>query len=373
MRIHDSPNDRTAQRDDQLLRRARLPVQHWHPAQLDAQLQSIQREHGTSLATAWLYQTLCQHPEHREFISQFQSAPLPTATDGSFPLMVCIVPGAFYREHPRTGAGGARLREQLHLLGISTQVIPIRSTGTLAENSQIIRRYLSEHTDQPLAIISLSKGSADIKCAMRDEPSAFANVRLWYSISGTLSGAQLVDWVQQRAWARLVNRFYFRMTRRDQRFFSDLAYGSRGELNFPLCLPDGMTLVHVAGFPLRHHTRTRLARVWYRRFEPFGPTDSAIRLGDLLHLPGYVLPVWGVDHYFKDSTAVGHIARGFYQHATALAGCTTGRETRRSIDDALPTEVSCEAISQRNPSLHDDNRSRTAQALHESLTGERRL
>ncbi len=193
MRLTQSLNDRCRRLDDQLLQSALLPVDDWSDIGLAAQLANVQRMHGTQFATAWLYQTLNQHPAHSDFIGQFSSARAETLP-ASIPLSVCVVPGAFYQEYPRVDSSGHALRSELRAHGIDTELIPIRSTGTLNENAIIIRQFLRDRRHQPLALISLSKGGADIKVALQQSMEDFQHVRLWYSISGTLSGAELVTW-----------------------------------------------------------------------------------------------------------------------------------------------------------------------------------
>lgn len=318
MRLRDSFNEQCTQLDDQLLGSAHWPIEQWDGHALEATLNEVQRSHGTELATAWLYRALVQHPNHREFVEQFEANLTSDITDET-PLKVCIVPGAFYREYPRIDSSGQALRDELQRCGITTQFVPVKSTGSVDENARIIRSFLRDHSSEPLALISLSKGGSDIKVALRQSSEDFQNVRLWYSISGTLSGVELVNWVQRRWWARAMNTLFFRLSRRDWKFFSDMARGPEGSLDFSLECPSHLTIVHVAAFPLRRHTQTRMARAWYRRFEILGPTDSMIMLRELLHVPGHVLPIWGVDHYWKQASAVRLIARGFAQHARQLS------------------------------------------------------
>ena len=65
-------------------------------------------------------------------------------------------------------------------------------------------------------------------------------------------------------------------------------------------VPDWLTVIHVAGFPLERHLSGRLARRGFRRLAPLGPNDGAgIVLADLCRLPGLIYPVWGADHYLR--------------------------------------------------------------------------
>ena len=334
MRLRNSFTEQCRLLDDQLLHSAHLPIEDWDSHALETMLNDVHAAHGTEFATAWLYHALARHPANREFIEQFEASST-AAIPNELPLTVCIVPGAFYREYPRIDSSGQALRKELLSCGIETQLIPVKSTGSLDENAAIIRSFLREHAAEQLALISLSKGGSDIKVALRQSRDDFKNVRLWYSISGTLSGVELVNWVQRRWWARIINALYFCLCLRDPRFITDMARGPAGSLDFPLTCPSHMTLVHVAAFPVGRHSLTRMSSTWYRRFEKHGPNDSMIMLRELLHLPGLVLPVWGVDHYWKQASAVRLVARGFAQHAHRLTNQPTAHSDARTTVRAL--------------------------------------
>ena len=81
---------------------------------------------GLDEATARLYRSVCESAPHREFIAAIEqlmretaSPPPPTDTT------LVIVPAAFYRENPRSGADGHIVRAQAEALGWKVDSIPL--------------------------------------------------------------------------------------------------------------------------------------------------------------------------------------------------------------------------------------------------------
>jgi hypothetical protein len=169
----------------------------------------------------------------------------------------------------------------------------------LEQNSKILCEFLRSQGKQPTLLVSLSKGAADIKWALRDDPLCFQHVKLWVSIGGLLTGTPLINWVSARPPIDWINRLVFYLKGRDYRFFTQLGIAPQGALGFDLNLPPSLETVHVVGFPLRRHAVTRYAKIWHKRFASRGPTDAVLMLEDLLQLPGKILPIWGVDHYYS--------------------------------------------------------------------------
>jgi hypothetical protein len=152
---------------------------------------------------------------------------------------------------------------------------------------------------QPTLLISLSKGAADLKHALQEDPDCLCNVPLWVSIGGIFHGTPIVNSVEGFLPLRWINRLVFRLRKRDYRFFSQLATGPSGSLENELRLPSGVELIHAVAFPLRRHATSPYARLWHGRFARNGPNDSVLMLEQLLRLPGKILPIWGADHYYS--------------------------------------------------------------------------
>lgn len=282
-------------------------------------LQFTNRRFGSDYATALLYASLLNSTQHGPFIRDFYANCAPTLTreaitQGFYPDKVLIIPGAFYREYPETGAPGDVVMRELQLLGIPVERIPTLSIGTLQQNAEIVADFLSKDTGGRIAVISLSKGGADLKWALRNDLACLKQVDLWINIGGVLSGSPLINWVRDRPPIDWVNQLVFFLRKRDYRFFRQLARTPAGELDFQLNLPPHVHAVHVAGFPLSKHAKTKYASIWHKRFASIGPNDSVMLLEDMLHLPGKILPIWGVDHYYSPRWDFGMLIHGLLRY-----------------------------------------------------------
>jgi hypothetical protein len=289
-----------AERDQVLLERAAT----WNPS-LDlgqfsaARLKAIADADGIEFATALLHDRIRRVPENRDFGQQVESMehqPLRT------PSLVGIVPGAFYGEHKTTGADGKRIMQIAEELGCQSELIPVRSFGSLSQNAQIILDWLKRRPSQRLALVSLSKGGADAKIALSkpEARAAFQNVTAWISFSGIVQGTPLVAWLRRRPLRWLGVWLLLRL--RGHR--PSVLDGLRHEHDAPLAtwppLPAHLRVIHILGFPLCHHLAHPWAHRAYERLAPLGPTDGGgIVLADAIGLPGVVFPVWGADHYLE--------------------------------------------------------------------------
>jgi hypothetical protein len=258
----------------------------------------IAQEHGLDFATALLHEHLRCLPAHEEY--------LRAAAAGEFPLpdgvSVGIVPGAFHREHRHSGADGARVLAIARALGVPSEVIPTASFGTLAENAQTIRQWIADRRGSRIALVSLSKGGADVKHALSraEWRDTFADVIAWVSLSGIVQGTPLIGWLQRRPlrwWAIKLALWWGGHARET---LADLRHGAATPLARWCALPPHMRVVHVCGFPLQRHLAHPWAHRGYARLAPLGPNDGGgTLLADTLDYPGIVCPIWGADHYLS--------------------------------------------------------------------------
>ena len=291
-------------------------------------LAEVAHKQGVEFATAVLYDRVLRNVEHRTFFQQVQTsdpyAPIQ-------PALVGIIPGAFHREHKNTGADGARLAAIVKSLNCPVESVPLESFGSLARNASLIADWLWHHKQQRLLLISLSKGSADLKVALAlsNANEVFSNVVAWISLSGLPQGTPLVTWLRRQPLRRLGVRLLLRV--RGQRY--SVVEELRPEAGGPLAgwpvLPPHLRVIHVVGFPLRRH----LAHPWavraYERVAPLGPNDGGgFLLGDLTQLPGTVFPVWGADHYLQPAWDATLLLRRLL--AEAMAPRTELRQANQS-------------------------------------------
>jgi hypothetical protein len=288
---------------------------------------------GIDFATAVLYDRVRRSQVHGDFIRRLESPEMPA---GQLDATVVIVPGAFYKEFPHTGADGRLLREEAAQFGCRSELIPLPSFGPLAESASLITAWLDARPDEPVILVSLSKGGADVKTALAQPggPRAFRNVVAWINLCGLLEGTPLAGWVLgnrlRSCWFRLL--FWFRGY--PFAAIRDLVRAPGGPLDFDLVVPPHVRLISVVGFPLRCHLTNRLARRCHRRVAPLGPNDGAgIVLADVFRWPGLVYPVWGADHYMRPAGAdVRLIARRIlgWLAATRSAAQGSAPETPRA-------------------------------------------
>ena len=266
------------------------------------ELREISGEDGVDAATTLLYDAVLDSPHHRWFIKKVQSLsqetnPCPPPAD----VELAIVPGAFYRENPRSGADGHVVHEQAERLGWRTHLIPIDSTGSLHENAETICQWLSGHRQSRMVLASLSKGGPDVKMALAQSGAerAFESVVAWINLCGLLHGTPLADWLFSRQVGAWLLRQYFRLRGQNFGFVRDLRRGKGMPLDFELRLPAHVQMVSVAGFPLTQHLTNGMMSRCHRRLAPDGPNDGGLLLADVCALPGLIYPIWGGDHYLR--------------------------------------------------------------------------
>jgi hypothetical protein len=280
---------------------ARWPHQPpWHELSADV-LQEISAREGIDFATALLYSRIRCSPEHGPFIrwvdSLMQSPNIPCCLGTT----LVVVPGACYAEYPQTGADGRRLLDNAASWGCRAERLPVASFGSLAANARTICTWLDDRPEEPVLLISLSKGAADLKTALTrpEAPRAFRNVRAWVNLSGITHGTPLVSWFLNHPFRSLMIRLLCWHRGYQVSVLQELDRRRGGPLDQELVLPLPFPVIHVVGFPLNYHL-TRRARRGHRRLMPLGANDGGgILLGDLSRLPGLIYPVWGADHYLQ--------------------------------------------------------------------------
>jgi hypothetical protein len=269
-------------------------------------------------ATAELYEQVRASPRHRDFIRRIESD-LPVKFDGRAPRLV-VMPGAFHAQHANTGADGRRVLELAAQLGWPAEVVPAPSLGSLSGNADVLAEVLRRRGGEPIILVSLSKGGADVRTAM-DRPAAageFRDVRAWVNISGIVTGTALVGWLRARPLRCWGVRLLLRC--RGQRWaqVEELRRGAGAPLARPIRLPPHVRAIHIAGFPRVGDLTNDWARRGHARLAPLGPNDGGgILLRDLLELPGEVFPVRGADHYLNPSWDIRPLLRRVLLDAAA--------------------------------------------------------
>jgi hypothetical protein len=297
-------------------------------------LRSMSAREGVDAATALLYRAMRDSPGHGPFIDMMQ-API-RRTEPSLPpedVKLVIVPGAFYREHPRSGADGRIVRAQAERLGWPIELIPIASTGSVPENARTICDWLGKQRGSRVVLVSLSKGGSDVKLALQQAGAgdAFRHVAAWINLCGILSGTPMADWMRSRHAGAVLNRFYYRMLGVSLEFLCDLRRQPGGLLDFKLEIPAHLQMISVVGFPLRRHLTSAMAWRCHRRLEVLGPNDGVIILADACELPGLIYPVWGADHYLRSGEDMNRLMEAILEFVgRELVACRSSRPSARA-------------------------------------------
>ncbi|MCW8932619.1 MAG: hypothetical protein OQL19_20590, partial [Gammaproteobacteria bacterium] len=72
--------------------------------------------------------------------------------------------------------------------------------------------------------------------------------------------------------------------------------------------------VHVLPIPLRSHLQSMLKKR-YEQLLSYGPNDGIVPIYDVEQLPGYIYPLWGIDHFMR----MPQIGALLYQFFTYIA------------------------------------------------------
>jgi hypothetical protein len=269
-------------------------------------------------ATERLYRFVCESEPHREFIADVESLMREAAsTPPPADTTLVIVPAAFYRENPRSGADGHIVRAQAEALGWKVESIPLASDGSTLANARTITDWLAAHREQRLVLVSLSKGGSDLKVALAQPGAsqAFERVACWINLCGILDGTPLSEWLLSWQVEAALSRLYYRLLGITVNFVRDLRRERGGPLDFDLRLPPHVQLISIVGFPLRKHMTSGLARRCYDRVALHGPNDGVIVLSDVCAQPGLIYPIWGADHLLRSGTDINRLMRAVLQFA----------------------------------------------------------
>jgi hypothetical protein len=269
-------------------------------------------------ATTRMYRSVCESQRHGAFIASIgERMRQPRSAAPPAGARLVIVPGAFYRENPRSGADGHVVRGEAERIGWPVDTIPLASSGSTAENARAICDWLSAQDGSPLVLVSVSKGGSDLKFALArpDAARAFRHVACWINLCGILDGTPLSEWLLSWQAEAALSRLYYRMLGVSVDFVRDLAREPGGPLDFELELAPHMQLISIVGFPQRRHMTSGLGRRCYDRMARHGPNDGVIVLADVCAQPGLLYPVWGADHLLRSGVDMAALLGAVLEHA----------------------------------------------------------
>lgn len=297
-----------------------------------AYLRELSREQDTDFATAVFYQALRASDAQGDFIRAVEAQAVAPREAPEVGVKLFIIPAMFYQEHPEVGGDGAHIAEVARACGIDAQVIPTQSKHGIAANVPLIRDTLAAETSARIWLMSLSKGSAELRYVFAHHADAIpmARIEAWFNVGGLPNGCHLVDLMLASAMRRLRTRALCSVMGVDFPSFEE--FGTQNpEWRRPLSLPDTLRVVNVVGAPLAGHVQKAL-QARYSRLKHLGPNDGMVVLAEALWLPGAVYPVWGADHFLRGAPISPLLYRlfGYLLDVTAqnASSLDSARQTR---------------------------------------------
>lgn len=260
------------------------------------QFNEMQHKLGLDLATRVLYLYVTEN-QQRHFIDAVDKIPV-TQINNQKKIKIMIVPGMHYQEHPEIGADGKLASDIALKLGFEIELINIKSRGTVKQNVPIIQQAIAASHANEIWLISLSKGSLEVRNYLQQIETVPDNLRGWVSIGGICFGSKLADCKLETIKQRLINRLLCKLLGIDYAVIPELSTQYPAwKRNF--IIPDHMLMINVVAMPLKSHI-SRLLQTRYQRLSQFGPNDGMILLQDYLQLPGFIYPIWGADHMMRN-------------------------------------------------------------------------
>jgi hypothetical protein len=297
-----------------------------------ARLADIARSRGMDFATAVFHEAALRVAKNAELLSGIECVD-PRQMER--PDLIAVVPGAFHREHPDSGADGRRVLAIARDIGCAAAVIPVPGFGRVDDNARLISDWLNARREQRITLVSLSKGGPDVKRALArsDAERAFARVQLWVSFSGIVQGTPLIAWLRARPLRWWGVRLLLWLRRHPGGTLRDLEHEPGSPLATWPTVPEHLRIVHICGVPLRQHLQHRWAPRAYDRLAPLGPNDGGgVLLGALSNVPGIVCPIWGADHYLQPSWNATPLLRDI-----VVAALTPAARRQASQSASAPT------------------------------------
>jgi len=262
------------------------------------ELQDITLLYGISYSTSVLYQYI--NNQHKEFISKINSYP-KAITRPKRATKIILIPGMFYKEHGDIGGDGSLVRSIAEKFGFETELVDLYSRGSVSDNKKIIIQKLLANQHKNVWLVSLSKGSTEVRVALEElrGNNLTNNIKGWISIVGLTKGTPHADKKLRNRITKVVWYLTLKVLGVDHAVTEEISSKNKF-LQKNMLIDSHIEVIHIAGFPLPSHVEPLLVKR-YKALAEFGPNDGIILLQDLLYIPGNVYPVWGVDHFLRTS------------------------------------------------------------------------
>jgi hypothetical protein len=257
--------------------------------------------HGIDMATAILFDRIRRSERHSRFISDFEAVPVDLQNLPKMSGRLVLVPAGFYRHFPNFGGGGEVILEVARKHGLSPELAPTNSTGLMRDNAELLRELFRKADDKSIILFTLSRGAAEVRLALTEEPALVKKIKRWVMICSTLYGSRQADhMLGLNPWKKW---FLYRALRPygfTPEIVSEFRTGPEGILPQPwkMVFPEGL-LTCLVPCCLRSHLNSSGQRRRFDQMSKFGPNDGVLTFFDGLHPSANVFPVWGADHYMR--------------------------------------------------------------------------
>ena len=281
---------------------------------------NLSRQSSVDLATRVFFEGVVAS-SHGDFIRQLNTFPADNVAHRSSKLKILVLPGMFYREHPEVGADGCLAIEIAGRFGFDAQRVEIESTGSVTANSRILCDRLANETQDAIWLLSLSKGSSDVRHYLQNHPLN-DRIKGWINVAGICKGAELADRKLSTPLKRVANRLLCTLLGIDYQALREM---SRSHPFWQQnAWPPQLEIIHIVPVPLGSHIQGKL-RSRYRRLLTTGPNDGFVPVTDVMSLPGHIYPIWGSDHFLRTP----ELSPLLYQLFNYIA-CQTSNHERRA-------------------------------------------
>lgn len=264
-------------------------------------LQKITHQEGVDFATTLLYERLRQSPENGPVIREIEC--MAQQGGNSSPIRdieVIIVPGGFHEKNTDSRKCLRLVFDEIARLGLPVRIVPTLNIGSVDENAEIIRSWMQSKLKSKAILVSLSKGTAEVKWALHVAPQLFERIGAWVNVSGLLFGSEWVTWLLNRRISRFLAHFWCWSTGCAYSTLEQLRRGPNTLLDIDLVAPADTMVMHIAGFPLTGSLTHRYSKRSFMRLSERGPNDGmGLMLGDFTRAGGHIYPVWNADHFLR--------------------------------------------------------------------------
>lgn len=293
MRIRKSVFDGPIQDEVELAQHARQLLKNLSTPPTKGEILKLAETHSVDIATRCFYDGM-RNSKHKDVINKIESQPVKPIENKN-EILLYIVPGMFHKEHPELGTNGVLIKKIAQKFGIQTKFIDIKSTGSIAENAKILEKELSRETHSNIWLLSISKGSCDVRSVLQSNIRSDRVVG-WINIAGIHKGVPFID----KAFNSIFSRIYLRLIaiifRIKFTVFKELRTSEQFWQNKKW--QEGIDIIHIVPVPLLTHVHNSILNR-YKQTLTHGPNDGFVPLVDVLEMPGCIYPIWGYDHYLR--------------------------------------------------------------------------